>query len=134
GPAARPAAARGRARGAASAPAPASAPARGTAADGEGERPEVPTGAQQAQPQGTTVPFDAPDAPGHLEVTFGEVSWDVDDLIAETNLFNDPPAEGNRYLMVTLEASYRGSGSFSAYVWARLEYVAEDGTVHAQKR
>ena len=36
--------------------------------------------------------------------------------------------------MVTLEASYRGSGSFSAYVWARLEYVAEDGTVHAQKR
>src|SRR5699024_6202442 len=117
-----------------SAPDPDSAPDRGTAADGEGETPEVPTGAQQAQPQGTTVPFDAPDAPRHLEVTFGEVRWDVDDPIADTNPFTAPRAERNRYLMVTPEARYRGSGSFSAYVRARLEHVAEDGTGHAQNR
>ena len=36
--------------------------------------------------------------------------------------------------MVSLDASCRGSGSFAAHVWARLEYVAEDGAVHSQKR
>lgn len=106
----------------------------GREADDGTDMPEIPTGAQDAQPAGTTVPFDASDSQGYLEVTFGEVVWDADAVIAEANIFNDPAAEDNRYLMVTLEASYRGSGSFTAYVWAKFEYVAEDGTVHPHRR
>lgn len=103
-------------------------------ADPDGEMPETPTGSEQAQPQGATIAFDAAEAEGYVEVAFGEVTWDADEVIAEANMFNDPPREGHRYLMVALEATYRGNGTFHAYVWASFEYVAEDGSVHPHTR
>lgn len=103
-------------------------------ADRGDEMPEIPTGSEQIQPRGATIAFDAAEAEGYLEVTFGEVTWDADEVIAEANMFNDPPREGHRYLMVDLEATYRGSGTFHAYVWATFEYVAEDGSVHPHTR
>lgn len=115
------------------------AAADGAAADNSGaevggEMPEIPTGPEQAQPPGATVPFGAAEAEGYLEVTFGEVTWDAGEVIAEANMFNDPPREGHRYLLVTLEATYLGTGTFHAYVWASFEFVAEDGSVHQHTR
>lgn len=102
--------------------------------DPSGEEPEIPTGSERAQPQGAPVLYDVAEAEGHVEITVGEVTWDADEVIAEANMFNDPPRADHRYLMVALEVTYRGDGAFHAYVWASFEFVADDGSVHPHTR
>ncbi len=65
---------------------------------------------QNPLPIGTTAKI------GDWEVKVTEVNLDADELILATNEFNDPPSEGNRYVLADLEAKYVGDES-GDFVW-----------------
>lgn len=93
---------------------------------------ETPVGKDSAVPLGSTFPIESTPLGGEVDVTVAEVDWDADEEIQEANSFNEEPAAGNKYLLITVEGVYRGDGfeSFKASSWTSVVYVAEDGTEH----
>lgn len=51
---------------------------------------------------------------GSWEVKITEVNLNANEVIASTNEFNDPPGEGNQFVLVSVEGTYVGeeSGTF----------------------
>lgn len=109
----------------------------GTATTEPGESPStvefIPVGEGAPVPLGTTFPFASPaEFPGEAEVTLTEVDWDASAVIAETNAYNEPPPEGEKYVMATVDVTYRGDGTLPTLFWASMVYVDEDGTQYSQ--
>lgn len=74
-----------------------------------------------------------PLAPG---VTFAVGDWtvqldttnlDADDLVAAENEFNEPPAEGRRFVMVEATVTYTGDDSGIPWVDLSFEFYGSDG-------
>ncbi|SNU01053.1 hypothetical protein SAMN06298212_10655 [Ruaniaceae bacterium KH17] len=55
------------------------------------------------------------------------VDLDATDAVMAENEFNDPPEDGNVYILVNLTATYTGSDAAGAMPWALVEYVSAGG-------
>ncbi|NLG65987.1 MAG: DUF4352 domain-containing protein [Actinobacteria bacterium] len=64
---------------------------------------------------------------GDWEVTVTDVSFDAWAALQEANQFNDPPADGSQYVMVTLEATYNGDESGTFWVDASMAFLGAGG-------
>lgn len=95
---------------------------------------ETPAGPDAAVPFGSTFPMHSQTLEGDVDVTFVEMNWDATEEIAAANSLNDPPGEGNRYLMLTVEGVYHGSGTPDPVLgsWMGATYVTEDGTEYSR--
>lgn len=93
---------------------------------------EVPVGPDQAVPFGGAFPVRSTLFDGEAEVTSLVVDWDATAEIHEANSFNEVPAEGSKYILLTTEAVYHGADTFPAAgaSWTSATYVEEDGTEH----
>lgn len=69
---------------------------------------------------------------GTLDVTLGEINWDATSAIMEANQFNDPPAEGQTYVIVPVTVVYHGSGSFEPGFSLSIEYVSNAGNSYEE--
>lgn len=70
---------------------------------------------------GDTVPV------GDWEVTITSVNHDAEDEIMAENQFNDPPAEGRQFVMVSLDATYVGDDSGLAWIDLQFSFVTGSG-------
>lgn len=102
---------------------------------GEAEEPametsetQVPTGSSRSNP-----------APAGSEVEIGDITLAVqnvidpaDDIVAEANMFNDEPAEGNKYLMIEMSITCNKGTDETCNISPRIEYelVGSSGIVH----
>lgn len=65
---------------------------------------------------------------GNLEVVLGDLNPDATAEILEYNQFNPAPAEGSKYMMVPVTATYHGTGEIDAWMETGIFYVTADGT------
>lgn len=72
-------------------------------------------------PLGSTV------TQGDWAVTVNEVNLDANEVLADENLFNEPPAEGSTYIMVNLTAQYVGEDPNGDMPTVLLDYVTVEG-------
>ena len=93
---------------------PSAAPVETEAAPVEGSR-ETPF------PIGSTV------TQGDWAVTINSVNLDANGLLADENLFNEPPADGTTYIMVNVTAQYVGTNAEGEMPSVLLDYVTVDG-------
>ena len=93
---------------------------------------EVPVGPDQAVPFGSTFPVRSTVYDGEAEVTSLVVDWDATAELHEANSYNEVPAAGNMFILLTTEAVYHGADSFAAAgaSWISVTYVEGDGTEH----
>lgn len=64
---------------------------------------------------------------GDWTVTVNSVTLDATPAVLAENQFNEPPAEGNQYLMVNLTATYNGDDPQGHTPWVDVEYVTVEG-------
>lgn len=82
----------------------------------------VPEGSRSAPyPLGSTV------TQGDWAVTVNSVNLDANEVLADENLFNEPPSEGNTYIMVNLTAQYVGDDPNGEMPTVLLDYVTVEG-------
>lgn len=60
-------------------------------------------------------------------VTVNSVDLDADDAVAEANQFNEPPADGNVYILVNITATYTGDDPDGSSAWTTVDYVTASG-------
>ncbi|WP_193103696.1 hypothetical protein [Brachybacterium sp. FME24] len=93
----------------------------------------IPVGEGAPVPLGTTFPFTSPEQfPGEAEVTVTEIDWDASTAVTEASDINEPPPEGEKYVLATADVTYRGDGTLRTLLWANMVYVAADGTEYPQ--
>jgi len=61
-----------------------------------------------------------------------EVNPDVWAVVQETNMFNDPPAEGRQFVMARVRVSYSGEESGIPWVDLRVRYLGSDGNTYGE--
>lgn len=64
---------------------------------------------------------------GDWKVTVTGVDTNADDAVAKANQFNDPPAEGNRYVLVSVDATYDGEESGTFWVDVTSKFYGGGG-------
>ncbi len=70
--------------------------------------------------RGNPLPLGTTARIGDWEVKVTEVNLNANEVIASENPFNDPPADGTQFILVTLEAKYVGEESST--FWASMSY------------
>lgn len=65
-------------------------------------------------------------------ITVLEVVPDAWSIIEEENMFNEPPEEGNQYVMVKIRFEYAGNDSGTPWTDLTQKYVASDGNSYSQ--
>jgi hypothetical protein len=64
---------------------------------------------------------------GDWEVKIVDVNKDAADIVAAENMFNDAPAEGRSFVIWTIEATYTGSESGTAWIDLSWKLVGSAG-------
>lgn len=64
---------------------------------------------------------------GDWTVTVNSTTLDATEAVLAANMFNDPPAEGNVYLMANITATYNGDDQQGETPWVTLQYVTGGG-------
>ncbi len=64
---------------------------------------------------------------GDWEVRIVDVNKDAADIVAAANMFNDPPAEGRSFVIWSVEATYTGSESGTAWIDLNWKLVGTSG-------
>ena len=64
---------------------------------------------------------------GDWDVRILDVNLDASALVAEENMFNDPPAEGQSFVMWGVEATYTGTESGTAWIDLSWKIVGAEG-------
>lgn len=109
------------------------------ASDGGGEDPAGDDAAAGAP--GTTWENPAPagssvmvptEGGGTFEVSLGTPDWAADQVILEENSLNDPPPEGQVYVLIPATATYTGEGPEDYWITVSAAYVDSTGTEHRQ--
>lgn len=86
--------------------------------------------AAPAEDQGTRAnpyPIGTAITQGDWTVTINSVTLDANEAIAAENPYNDPPADGNVYILVNLTATYNGTDADGQSPLIGLDYVTPDG-------
>lgn len=65
------------------------------------------------------------------EVTIVDFNADADEQVLAANMFNEPAAEGSKYVMAEVDVTYVGEGSDDPSWSLDVEYVTESGNVVA---
>ena len=73
---------------------------------------------------------DAGSVGDNWEITVTSVNEDADEAIHKANLFNEKPAEGRQYVMVTVRAKYLGGGKGDVYFDLTYGASGDSGTVY----
>lgn len=73
------------------------------------------------------APFGAIARIDDWEVSIIDVNKDAEDLVAAENMFNDPPEEGRSFVMWTVEATYVGNESGTAWIDLSWKLVGSGG-------
>lgn len=60
-------------------------------------------------------------------VTVNSVNLNAAEALAEPDLFNEPPAEGETYIMVNITATYTGNDPQGDTPWAHIKFVSAEG-------
>lgn len=61
------------------------------------------------------------------EVGITKVNLNANKVIANENMFNEPPAKGNVYVMATVDATYLGDESGLPWIDLDFQFVSADG-------
>jgi hypothetical protein len=64
---------------------------------------------------------------GDWEFTLNSVNLDATEEIANENQFNDPPADGNVYIVTNVTSTYLGDDEDGMTAFPVIEFVAKDG-------
>ena len=90
----------------------------------------APTTTTKPAPDGSRenpIPVGTSAKVGDWEVTVTDVSFDAWAALQEANQFNDPPADGSQYVMVTIEATYNGEESGTFWVDVSMAFLGAGG-------
>lgn len=109
-----------------------SEPSEDAGNEDEAEPPASAVGKENAVARGTASPVSSELTSGYFDLELTELVEDATEAIAETNRYNDPPADGNRYLMAVFEGTYRGPGAERFSGWFEFTFVTADGTEYAR--
>ncbi len=71
------------------------------------------------------IPFGSAGVSGDYQISVIDVTPDGNDVIAEENQFNDPPAEGNQFFLVKVSATYIGSDTGNPAVDLNFQAVGD---------
>lgn len=69
---------------------------------------------------------------GTLDVTLGAANWDAWAAIQSANSFNEPPPEGQVYVMVPVTVTYHGSGSANVWIESSIKYAPGNGQIYTE--
>lgn len=69
---------------------------------------------------------------GTLDVTLGAANWDAWAAIQSANSFNEPPPEGQVYVMVPVTATYHGAGSADTWIESSIKYAPGNGQIYSE--
>ncbi|HZK04693.1 MAG TPA: hypothetical protein VFC82_02470 [Actinomycetaceae bacterium] len=64
---------------------------------------------------------------GDYEVSLGSAILNANEMVAQENQFNDPPAEGRQFVLVPVTATYTGDESGTAWVDLSIQFVGAGG-------
>ncbi len=64
-------------------------------------------------------------------ITVNNVNLDANEAVADENEFNEPPSDGNVFILVNVTAEYTGDDSQGSTPWVTVEYVTVDGNTIA---
>lgn len=82
---------------------------------------------QKAGTRENPIPLLSPASVGAWTITVTAVDFDAWDVVEQENMFNDPPAEGNVYVLVSLDASYAGDESGTFWVDISTKFLGNKG-------
>jgi hypothetical protein len=80
--------------------------------------------------EGNPLPLGATAQVGDFTVTVTRFVADADELMAAADPYNEPPADGNLFALVYLEATYEGPGQASVYEDLSVGYLGSDNRVY----
>lgn len=60
-------------------------------------------------------------------VTINSVDLNATDAVLAANEFNDPPQDGNVYILVNVTATYNGANPEGESAWANVQFVSPNG-------
>jgi hypothetical protein len=91
---------------------------------------EAPVGPDEAVAHDVVFPYEPTSSSGRVDVWFRAVDWEATAAVLQANTVNPEPAEGSKYVIVTLEGIHRGEASFRTFAgrWITVTYVDADGT------
>ena len=94
-----------------------------TTPDGESSSGKADAGKKRENPLplGSTIETD------EWEITVHSVNLNANDEVAAENEFNDPPADGNVFILVNLTATYQGDDAEGSIPWATVDFVSSGG-------
>lgn len=112
----------------------------GSSADGSGTQVASPSSSKQEQPKQAALGTRQNPVPLGMEVNVGpewhvqvnEVNPDAWSIVEAENMFNDPPAEGQQYVMARFKVSYAGDESGTPWVSLRLRYLGSDSNTYSE--
>ena len=73
------------------------------------------------------IPVDQEARVGDWEVRVVDARPNANQIILDENMFNNPPKEGNQYVLVSLEATYAGDGSSTFWIDMLYSFVGGKG-------
>ena len=76
----------------------------------------------------TPLPLGSTIATDDWSVTLNSASLNATDQVLAANTFNDPPAEGNVYLLVNVTVTYTGTDPQGDIFFGTIDYVTTEGT------
>lgn len=100
-------------------------------ADPEVEQDEPEGGGEEAAgPDGTAYQVGDEVEVGDWIVVVTDVNQDATDVFLAADEFNDPPADGRQFVLVTVDTTYTGSAAGTAWVDLTLNIDGADGTTY----
>ena len=99
--------------------------------DGGNEEAEAgPAAGEESSQEGTRAdpyPLGTELSSSDWTVTVNSVDLDADAAVAAENPYNEAPAEGHRYILVNLTATYTGEDPDGATPWVSVDFVSVEG-------
>ncbi|MDC4233729.1 DUF4352 domain-containing protein [Actinomyces sp. B33] len=104
------------------------APAQGSEAEASSPADdEAPAGSQAGATRDNPVALGTMLSSKDWQVTINSVDLDAAALLTEENMFNEPPADGETYILINMTATYIGDEAGGATPWASVDYVSPEG-------
>ena len=98
--------------------------------DASGQSESTESEEQAAGPDGTRAnpfPIGTELSTDEWTVVINSVDLDATEAVLAENEFNDPPQDGNVFILINLTATYTGTDPDGAMPWAHIEYVSAGG-------
>lgn len=90
--------------------------------------PAIPDGVVSANSESDPAPLGSAGLTGQYLITVTGVNADATDYLMEADSFNEPPAEGNRFVLVSVSLTFLGDGIADSAVELSYDGIGESGT------